>query len=232
MAREKLTIKKDKAKLKVIGNSYPDALTNSGDGDDLIMELIEILTGLEITLPDIDLADWDGIPTIIGLDGSNRPELVYEDPDTGELTEWILTGLNWSDFLDVYDPSWELGYCITGLDANDLPYYATVDSEYIVQIGSLPSSIVIVTQPYRRTYRRGRSIDLSGMTVTAKKADSTTWTGPGYPDGSVPVGELISEPYAAEGSGTQTVTVTWRRPCDGVELSATFTITVTTGGGS
>ena len=88
MANEELTIQKNKARLKVIGNSYPDTLTNSGEGPDLTQELIDWLDDLGIDLPDIDPDDWDDIDAIIGYDDDGNPILIYPDPDTGELIEW------------------------------------------------------------------------------------------------------------------------------------------------
>ena len=104
MANEQLTIQKNEARLKVIGNSYPDTLTNSGTGPDLTMDLIDLLIDLGIELPDIDPGDWDDIDAIIGYDDDGNPILIYPDPDTGEIIEWPLDfpidPLDWPD-LDV-----------------------------------------------------------------------------------------------------------------------------------
>jgi hypothetical protein len=61
----------------------------------------------------------------------------------------------------------------------------------------LPASIEIVTPPNKLEYQDGERIDLTGMVVTAKKADGSTWTSSKYPNGHIPLGELIVSPYAA-----------------------------------
>ena len=111
---EELTITKEQARLSVVGNCYPDSLTNSGAGPDLTMDLIDLLDDLGIDLPDIDPGDWDDIDAIIGYDDEGNPILVYPDPDTGEIIEWPIDfpidPLDWPD-IDV----------TPGLDDDGLP---------------------------------------------------------------------------------------------------------------
>jgi hypothetical protein len=108
MSNEKLTIQKDKARLTVIGRSYPDENTDSGTGIDLTQELIDILEDLDIDLPPIDFDDWDDIPVIIGYDDDGNPILIYPDPETDEIIEWPIDfpieEIDWPD-VDI-TPDW------------------------------------------------------------------------------------------------------------------------------
>ncbi len=280
MANEKLTIQKSNARTTVIGRSYPDENTDSGAGWDLTQQLIDILGDLGIDLPDIDFDDWDDIDAIIGYDDEGWPELVFPDPDTGELNEWDLnfpvipvvwpevdvmpelddgwpviefiipdTDIvidwpinlpdnidpdDWPDFditpdldddgfpiisfedpdtgldvdldlgldldilIDMHDLDWDFDIDIAGLDGNGLNSVAFVDSNLNVHIDNLPDSIQIVTLPLKLEYFNGRHIDITGMIVTAKKADGSTWTSAKYPNGHIPLGELVIDPKAAD----------------------------------
>lgn len=108
MSNEKLTIQKDKARLTVIGRSYPDENTDSGTGIDLTQELIDILEDLDIDLPPIDFDDWDDIPVIIGYDDEGHPLIIYPDPETDEIIEWPIDfpieEIDWPD-VDI-TPDW------------------------------------------------------------------------------------------------------------------------------
>ena len=188
MANEQMTITQNKARLSVIGRSWADISINSGDGNDLVQDVIEELIDLGIDLPPIDPDDWDDIDAIIGLDEDGNPILIYIDPDTGDLTEWDLTGLD----IDDLDLGWELDFNFSLDDLN-----ISVDDELNIEEERLPASIEIVTLPKKLRYPLARPIDLSGMVVTAKKSDGSTWTSAKYPNGHVPLGELIVSPNIA-----------------------------------
>lgn len=215
MANEELTIAKDKARLSVIGNSYPDTLTNSGEGLDIPQLIIDILTDLDIDLPDIDPDDWDNLPIVIGLDEDDMPVIEFPDPDfdpdlhPGELPDiidWPLPDLDWDDLiagledLDI-DPGILTDLSFTGLDADGLPSFVGLDTDFKVKVENVPAYIEIVTQPVKLRYIEGSRIDLTGMVVTAKKSDGSTWTSAKYPNGHIPLGELILTPQVATEGG-------------------------------
>ena len=198
MSNEKLTIQKDKARLTVIGRSYPDENTDSGTGIDLTQELIDILDDLGIDLPDIDPDDWDDIPAIIGLDDDRDPVLVFPDPDTGILIEWPLDDLDWDDFLDNYDLDWMLDMDIVGLDSlTGLDVDISLDTDFSLKVENVPTEIVIVTPPKKLKYIVGQRLDFTGMVVKAVKSDGSTWTSAKYPNGHIPLGELYLDPLVA-----------------------------------
>ena len=101
-----------------------------------------------------------------------------------------------------------------------------VDSGGNLVTTSLPSSIVLTVNPTKMSYQDGETIDITGATVTAKKADGTTWTSSQYPNGHIPLGELIVNPTVASGSGSASITLTWKRPGDDKALSTSYEITV------
>ena len=234
MANEELNISKDKARLTVIGNSYPDVLTDSGFGFDIPELIVDALDELGIELP-----DWG--PTVppdlvIGLDTDVEPgfppipTLKYPDPeweepewpdpdipnhdwpepdwpdnDLPDILDYPLPELDWDDFIDKleelgqnldydFDPNALTDLSFVGLDDLGIPTLVSLDMDFNIREDNCPESIVIVTPPYKTEYTDGKRIDLTGMVVTAKKADGSTWTSAKYPNGHIPLGELIVEP--------------------------------------
>lgn len=201
---EQLQIQKEQARLSIIGECYPDALTNSGDGDDIAQELIDVLEDLDIDLPDFDPEEWDDIPVLPGFDEDGDPILIYIDPDTGDIEIWELD-IDPLDFQDILDDLELTDICpdldITGLDINGLDSIVTCDTDLILHVDNLPTALEIVTMPKKLRYIEGTRIDLSGMIVKAVKADGSTWTSAKYPNGHIPLGELITEPLVATEEG-------------------------------
>lgn len=232
MANEKLTIAKDKARLSVIGNSYPDTLTNSGEGLDIPQLIIEILTDLDIDLPDIDPDDWDNLPIVIGLDEDDMPVIEFPDPDfdpdlhPGELPDiidWPLPDLDWDDLIagleDLgIDPGILTDLRFTGLDANGLQSIVGLDADFKIVEEELPTYIEIVTQPQKIKYSHGQLINISGMRVVPKKEDGSTWTDATYFRGYIPLQELIVSPLRADFTKsvkvgmTSTLDTNWEQP--------------------
>ncbi len=209
MANEELTIAKEKARLTVIGNSYPDTLTDSGLGLDLSQIIFDILIDLDIPMPDIDFDDLDDIIIIPGLGiDTEIPTLEYPDPDWPDdeippIIDWPMPDLDWDDFIDKLedldidiDILKDLSF--VGLNDLEIPELVFLDEDFNIQMDELPASIEIVTPPNKLEYQDGERIDLTGMVVTAKKEDGSTWTNARYPNGHIPLGELIIEPTHAD----------------------------------
>lgn len=215
MANEELTIAKEKARLTVIGNSYPDTLTDSGLGLDLSQIIFDILIDLGLDLPDIDPDDLDDITVIIGIDPDTEiVTLEYPDPDFDpdidpddlpDILDYPLPDLDWDDFIDNLedlgiDPNTLKDLSFTGLNDLGIPTLVSLDEDFNIQEDELPASIEIVTMPNKLEYQDGERIDLTGIVVTAKKADGSTWTSAKYPNGHIPLGELIVDPMVVSGS--------------------------------
>ena len=203
---EQLTILKEQARLSIFGESYPDTPTNSGDGEDLTQHIIDILDEFpDITLPpDIDPEDWDDIPIVIGVDpDTGLPELIYEDPDTGELVVWSLDDLDWEDFIDNLDidPADLLNLDLTGpLDGLNLDVW--VNDNFEIQMEDMPASINVVFPPNKTEYSVGQVISIAGMYVYAYDAEGHVWRGSGktgdrYRTGRIPNEELMIDPKVA-----------------------------------
>jgi hypothetical protein len=208
MANEQLTIGQDKARLSVIGKSWPDMNFDSGVGLDLSQIIFDILIDLDIPMPDIDLDDLDDIPIIPGLDiDTDIPTLEYPDPDWPDdeippIIDWPMPDLDWDDFIDKLedldlDPDILKDLSFTGLNDLGIPTLVSLDEDFNIQEDELPASIEIVTPPNKLEYQDGERIDLTGMVVTAKKADGSTWTSAKYPNGHIPLGELRIDPLVA-----------------------------------
>ena len=209
MANEQLTIGQDKARLSVIGKSWPDMNFDSGIGLDLSQIIFDILIDLDIPMPDIDFDDLDDITIIPGLDiDTEIPTLEYPEPDWPDdeippIIDWPMPDLDWDDFIDKLEEDFDLDPDIlkdlsfTGLNDLGIPTLVSLDEDFNIQEDELPASIEIVTMPNKLEYQDGERIDLTGMVVTAKKADGSTWTSAKYPNGHIPLGELIVSPYAA-----------------------------------
>ena len=184
MANEELTIAQNKARLSVIGRSYADTNTESGEGPTWPDIVLEELEDMGFDLPDVD--DF-----IIGnLDDYDWPVLIWDD---GILE---LDGLDIGDL----DLDWELDSDFTIGNLN-----FDVDTDFNIAENNLPASIVIVTPPRKLEYLKYQPVDITGMVVTAKKADGSTWTSAKYPNGHVPLGELIVTPNVASGEKTDSV---------------------------
>lgn len=85
----------------------------------------------------------------------------------------------------------------------------------------LPTEIRVTTQPDKRTYEPGETIDYSGIVV--KAYDST-----GVEMQTVPYSALVFPVSTASlDPGTQTLPVDWSRPQDGAVLETSFDIRVT-----
>lgn len=62
----------------------------------------------------------------------------------------------------------------------------------------LPHAIVIVTPPRKLEYEDGQRIDLRGLVVKAVDENGGTWTNAKYPNGHIPLQELIIDPDHAD----------------------------------
>lgn len=72
----------------------------------------------------------------------------------------------------------------------------------------LPHAIVIVTPPRKLEYEDGQQIDLRGLVVKAVDANGNTWTNAKYPNGHIPLQELIIDPdHADKDDEHSTITV-------------------------
>lgn len=56
----------------------------------------------------------------------------------------------------------------------------------------LPTKIAVTTPPTKTEYKKSERIDFDGMVVTAYNEDDTVWTSAKYPDGTIPLNEIIS----------------------------------------
>ena len=113
------------------------------------------------------------------------------------------------------------GGSVTGKDGDgdEAAAHADPDTGRIV-IEKIPSKIRITTQPTKKQYRVGETIDFSGAVVKAYLL-----TGGVY--GTVPTNQITLSPTRAGSEPEQTITVSWQRPGDGAVLETTYTITVT-----
>lgn len=181
MANEQLTIAQNKARLTVIGKSYDAANTDSGSGETWPEITLEELVDMGYDIPEID--DF-----IIGtLDGHDWPVLIWDD----DIME--LEGLDIGDL----NLNWELN---TPFSVGDIAF--DLDDNFDIEEKNLPHSIAIVTMPLKTEYVNGKPIDITGMVVTAKNADDSTWTSAKYPNGHVPLGELMISPKIASSAVT------------------------------
>lgn len=207
-----LTIQKENARLTVTGRSWDDVTTDSGDGltiDQSILEEIEDI--LDIELPDID----DDTHIIIGLDEDGDPTLWIEgldEPiDLGDLD------------LDLLDLDWEIGSYITVDDIS-----ITVDADLDLIVENIPTAIEIITPPKQTRFIDGKRINIAGMVVKAVKSDGSTWTSAKYPNGHIPLGELILEPKVAGYITLEDITLRTDR-CSSTVSNRHFTATASGG---
>lgn len=95
------------------------------------------------------------------------------------------------------------GSCVVGTDPITGNEQAVgVDSSGNLVTTPIPSSIEIVRNPDNTSYQDGSPVDLTGATVIAKNADGSTWTSEDYPDGIIPISDLILETPTADATKT------------------------------
>lgn len=88
------------------------------------------------------------------------------------------------------------------VDAND------TTADVYVYVDMLPVRIEIITLPTKLEYEDGETINISGMVVVAKNADGSTWTSSKYPNGHIPLQELVIDPTEADISKAESGGVT------------------------
>ena len=128
--------------------------------------------------------------------------------DLPDILDYPLPDLDWDDFIDNLedldiDPNTLTDLSFTGLDDLGIPTLVSLDMDFNIQEDELPASIEIVTPPKKLEYQDGERIDLTGMVVTAKKEDGSTWTSAKYPNGNIPLVELIVSPKVASFSKSE-----------------------------
>ena len=63
----------------------------------------------------------------------------------------------------------------------------------LVYPGEYPASIKIITKPSKTQYSDSETINLSGIAVQAYKADGSVWSSGKYPNGMIPLSELLCD---------------------------------------
>lgn len=104
------------------------------------------------------------------------------------------------------DPSEDLDYTygedgITGIDPDTgNEAMVNLDENGFLNEEVLPSSISITKLPNKLTYKDGETISFSGIEVTAYTEDGNVWTNSKYPNGIIPMSELIFPVKIADAS--------------------------------
>lgn len=89
-----------------------------------------------------------------------------------------------------------------GLDLGDLGTLDPLDLNWNLDVDdpdNLPDEIRIITPPTKTTYANGEKICLDGIVVGAYRNDSI-WTNTKYPNGHIPINELMRSVFVAKGS--------------------------------
>ena len=107
----------------------------------------------------------------------------------------------------------------------DGKYYkvTVVDGDFVYT--EVPESMAVTTPPTLVTYRPGQLIDYTGMVCSIYGGTGELWTDTTYPEGTVPLSEILRPSQAAE-AGMEAVEVYWLCPMSGMVLTAAFPITV------
>ena len=189
------------------------------------VNVMQIVQGKEDDKPKIIAVDPNTgeiveteVPTDFPTIGGDTPWIVGNDPDTGSPVIVAAdgggtvheTGVD-PEFLPVIDNIIDKGLCdpyVPGTDDNGdevvTTYYQNTD-DLVRQ--SLPSSISIIVPPTKLEYNNGEVINTGGMVVAAQMASGGTWTNASYPNGHIPIGQLIIDPNVATGDTDGVITV-------------------------
>lgn len=111
----------------------------------------------------------------------------------------------------------------TGQDGK---YYKVTVSEGEFVYTEVPKTMQITTPPTTTSYVPKATIDYTGLVCNMYKADGTIYTDTAYPDGTIPLSEILRPTQTVE-AGMTRVEVFWVCPQSGLVLSDSFQITVT-----
>ena len=101
---------------------------------------------------------------------------------------------------DVYINS-GLGIDLGDLDIGSLDPFDLNWQTDVPDPDNLPDAIQIITPPTKNTYTKGQKIDLNGAIVGAYK-NGSIWTSTKYPNGHIPLNELIISPLMVTSEDT------------------------------
>ena len=90
-----------------------------------------------------------------------------------------------------------LGFDLDDLDIGSLDPFDLNWQTDVPDPDNLPDEIRIITPPTKTKYQSGKKIDLSGAVVGAYK-NGSIWTSSKYPNGHIPLGELIITPLITD----------------------------------
>ena len=99
------------------------------------------------------------------------------------------------------------GSAIVGEDDDGNDAVIGVDSGGKIVKTPIPSAIEITKPPDDTEYNEGDTIIYDGVDVKLKKKDGTTFTDAKYPNGHIPMGELIFPVEKAEGGGDSDIEI-------------------------
>lgn len=119
-------------------------------------------------------------------------------------------------------PPGDIGSAVIGEDEDGNDAVIGVDKDGKLVKTPIPTTIVLVTPPTKTEYTDGETMDYTGIVVGLKKKDGSTFTDARYPNGHIPMGELI---FPVEVAESPIVPVEWVSPYTGGKFSDTFTIT-------
>lgn len=83
------------------------------------------------------------------------------------------------------------GSAVVGEDEDGNEAVVGVDEQGKLVKTPIPSAIKIITPPTRTSYTAGESMDYTGIVVGLRNKDGSTFTDATYPNGHIPMGELV-----------------------------------------
>jgi hypothetical protein len=135
--------------------------------------------------PDMDIENWD-------------PETIEEFENDPEGFDDVFNNEDeWKDINKPIDTKFKDDK-ISGIDPFDGNKYAVgLDTSGFLTKELMPSSIKIITPPSKLKYVNGEHISIEGIVVQAYTEDGNVWSNDRYPNGIIPIDELIFNPLTA-----------------------------------
>lgn len=183
-----LTFQKETARLTVLGTGWDDYSIDSGEGLTQTAEIlrdISDLMGYEYS----EDVDWDKLSEDLDIDISDA-DLCDNKYISEDVLNQVVKKLD--NYPNTKHRSHDIGYDTK--DYGDKTYVNTQqngDTTY-------PYAFEITTKPTKLSYDTGETIDLSGAIIIARTVAWDVWISEDYPDGRVPLDEIIISPTVAE----------------------------------
>lgn len=215
-----LTMSANSARMTVLGIGYSEYSVDSGDGfsleEQLVEDLIDSLGFGDLGLDPSEILDGMGADAtidpgdVIKTHDSGKGEEIYRyNPELGVYenighieapvgAKAKFKNGKVSEYIKEITDKAGVQTSTTDLDMTNYNGVAYYDPSHpLDDPSSEPYAIEVTTKPTKLVYDTGETIDLTGAIIIARTITWSVWTSTFYPDGRVPLNEIMISPILA-----------------------------------